>query len=108
MRRDKDEREDEELLERTYRISRENNQMLHSMRRSAFLGGIIKLIVWAALLGFPIWLYIQYVNPLLTSVTSTVNQVQEVGDEIGVQFDGVSSLINELRNLPLPGFNQEE
>jgi hypothetical protein len=98
----------EELLERTYRISRENNKMLHSMRRSAFLGGIIKLIVWAALLGIPIWLYVQYINPVLSNVVSKVNQVQEVGGEIGVQFDGVTGLINELQNLPLPGFKQEE
>jgi hypothetical protein len=108
MRRSKEELEEEELLERTYRISRENNQMLHSMRRSAFFGGIIKLIVWIALLGFPIWLYVQYVNPLLSDVTSKVNQVQEVGNDIGIQFEGVNSLINDLKNLPIPGFSQEE
>jgi hypothetical protein len=108
MRRSREELEEDELLERTYRISRENNQMLHSMQRSAFIGGLIKLIIWIALLGIPIWLYMQYVNPVLSSVTSKVNQVQEVGNDIGIQFDGVNNLINDLKNLPIPGFNQEE
>jgi len=104
----KSEEEYEELIERTYRITRENNQMLHSMRRSAFLGGIVKLIVWVALLGFPIWLYIQYVNPVLTNLVSAVGEVQQVGNDIGVQFEGVGDFFSQFKEIQLPSFNQGE
>ncbi|PIR86508.1 hypothetical protein COU13_00520 [Candidatus Kaiserbacteria bacterium CG10_big_fil_rev_8_21_14_0_10_43_70] len=106
--RERNEEEHEELIERTYRITRENNQMLHSMRRSAFLGGIIKLIVWIALLGFPIWLYIQYVNPVLTNLVSAVGEVQQVGNDIGVQFEGVGDFFGQFKNIELPSFNEGE
>ena len=106
MKRSEDEYE--ELVERTFRMTRENNQMLHSMRRNAFLGGILKLIIWVVLLGFPIWLYIQYVNPVLTNLVSAVGEVQQVGNDIGVQFEGVGDFLSQFKNIELPSFNQGE
>ena len=41
-----------------YRLVRENNKMLHSMRRNAFWGGVIKFLLYAILLvALPWWLF---------------------------------------------------
>ena len=45
------------LLREIYRLTRENNEMMHRQRRSAFFWGFIKFVVYAALLAAPIWFY---------------------------------------------------
>ena len=41
-------------LEEILRLTKENNRMLHKMRRSAFLGGLFKFIMWAAFIIIPL------------------------------------------------------
>jgi len=89
-----------ELLERTHRIVKENNRMLHAMRRNAFIGGVIKVIVWVALLGVPIWFYIQFVHPVFSSAVDTINQVQDTGAQVGAQFGELGDLLDKLKNIP--------
>ena len=45
------------------RLTKENNKMLHAMCRSAFFGGIFKLLMWAAFIIVLLWLYMQYLAP---------------------------------------------
>jgi len=75
--------------------------MLHAMRRNAFIGGIIKIAIWAALIGVPIWLYLTYINPVLESAVSTINQVQDTGSQFGAQFSELGELLGKI-----PGFSQ--
>jgi len=72
---------DKELLERTYRLARENNKMIHSMRRQAFWGFVFKIILYAIFIGLPIWLYFQYLAPTLGSLLEVYSQIPGVGGD---------------------------
>lgn len=101
--------DEDEQLEETYRLAKENNRMLRAMRRNAFIGGIIKLVVWAALIGLPIWFYLEFVHPVLQSSIETINQVQDTSAQVGEQFGGFSELLEQVENIPGFGqFNQGE
>lgn len=91
----------DELLQETYKLARDNNRMLHAMRRNAFLGGIVKLVTWAVLIIAPIWFFITYLSPVLNNAVSTLNQVQGQVEGIqGAGTDGISGLMEQLKNIP--------
>ncbi len=59
-------------LKEIYRLTKENNKMLHSLKRHAFWGGMFKLLLYALALGVPVWLYFTYVAPVVKQVEATV------------------------------------
>lgn len=63
------------LLQKIYELERENNRMLHAMRRGAMWGTLFRIVWWALILGVPIWLYYHYLGPLLASYSDLVNQL---------------------------------
>ncbi len=60
--------------------------MLHAMRRNAFLGGLVRILVWAAFVIIPAWLYLQYLAPMVQQLTTTVNQAQTTGAKAQIQM----------------------
>ncbi|HUQ30114.1 MAG TPA: hypothetical protein VM103_01190 [Candidatus Paceibacterota bacterium] len=56
--------EEKKLLEETLSLSRENNRMLHALRRSAWIGFIWKVLLWAGFILVPLYLYQQYLGPI--------------------------------------------
>ncbi len=79
-----------------YKMVRENNKMLHAMRRNAFWGGLVKFLIYALLLLGPLWFYMTYVNPSVQQVLQTVNKVQGVGVEAGTQMGGFRDQLEEI------------
>jgi len=77
---------DDQQMQEMYRMTRENNRMLHSMRRNAFLGGIIKIIVYGALVLVPLWFYYQYFAPVLEQMLHTMQQIQGTSTQAQTQF----------------------
>lgn len=77
---------DDQMLRETYRLTLENNRMLHRMRRNAFWGGIIRFIVYAALLAAPIWFYLSYLAPVVDKMFNTAQQLQGSGAQATAQF----------------------
>lgn len=73
-------------MQEMYRMTRENNRMLHSMRRNAFLGGIIKILVYGALVLVPLWFYYQYFGPVLEQMLHTMQQIQGTSTQAQSQF----------------------
>ncbi|MAZ67173.1 hypothetical protein CL652_00135 [bacterium] len=67
----------EELLKKTYDLALHNNQMLRSMKRAAFWGTIFKIVLYAALLGIPVYLYLTIFQPILGDLLGTYSQIQE-------------------------------
>ena len=65
----------DQTAEEVYRLVKENNKMLHGMRRRAFFGGIFKLVFWIALIVAPIWFYQTYLSPVVGSMLKSMNQV---------------------------------
>lgn len=96
---------DQELLKRTYELARENNRMLHAMRRNAFIGGLIKMAIYGALIIVPLWYFTTTVLPLLNSAVGAMNNVQGKAVEFGAGVEGVQGTLNQLKGL-LPTLSQ--
>lgn len=73
-------------MEEILRLTRENNRMLRSMRRSSLMGAIIKTVVWIAFIIIPIWFYIQYLAPVMESMMQTYSQIQGTNAAAQAQF----------------------
>lgn len=89
---------DRGLLEQILKLTRENNRVLHAMRRNAWLGGIFKLVVWAGLIILPFYLYAQYLAPVMQSAMDTINQVQGTGAKAQAQFGDINAAMKKLQD----------
>lgn len=65
-------------LDEVLKLSRENNRMLRAMRRNAFLGGILKFLMYAAFIIVPLW----FLQPYLATLTATLDQLQKMNSQI--------------------------
>ena len=94
----------DELLQETYKLARDNNRMLHAMRRNSFVGGIFKLVMYALFIGVPLWFFATYLYPVLDSSMKTLDQVQGQMDKAqgaGAQFSGdINKLLEQVKNIP--------
>ncbi len=63
------------------------------MRRGAFLKTIVQLVMYAILLIVPIYFYMQYVAPVVTQMTTTVQQIQGTGASAQAQFSNFQEMI---------------
>lgn len=97
---------DEELLRKTYELARANNKMLRSMRRAAFWGTVFKLVLYAALLGIPVWLYFQFVAPVVSEVLGTAAQLQQAGNAAQGQLLELQNLLNAIPGVDFSGPSQ--
>ncbi|MAJ97013.1 hypothetical protein CL644_02805 [bacterium] len=91
-------------LDEIYKLVRSNNKMLRRMKRNAFLGTILKIVLYAILLGVPVYLYFTIFQPILAEVLNAYTQIQATGaqmQDVGNQIQGVTDAIplNELQGL---------
>ena len=87
---------DDKKLEEMYKATMENNQMLRSMRRTAFVGGIVKAIWWIFILivlPYFTWLYIQ---PYLDNIMSQYQAVQAQSGALSTQAGNLQKQLNGL------------
>lgn len=85
-----------DLLHETHELAKDNNRMLHSMRRRAFWGGVLKFIVWFVLLVVaPLWLYSTYLAPIVQSFQQTVTQVQDTGTKTQEQINSYGDAVKQ-------------
>ncbi|MBI2617968.1 hypothetical protein HYW58_00745 [Candidatus Kaiserbacteria bacterium] len=76
------EQDTEKLLRKNLELTEENNRLLRKMRRGAILGGIMKLVWLAVIIGVPVYLYIHFLAPILDQVVGAAQTVQEVGGKV--------------------------
>ena len=95
---------DPEMIRETYRITQENNKMLHAMRRHAFIGGIVKVLVYAIIIIAPFWLYMQYLAPKVDQVLQVVAKLQGTSAEAQVQIGQWQKALQDLRGK-IPGMS---
>ena len=88
---------DADKLDDLLRLTRENNRMLHAMRRNAFIGGLLRFVVWVALLVIPLWLYMHYVAPVMESTLNAMQQIQGGSAAAQAQFDGMQAAVEKIR-----------
>jgi len=97
----------EELLQETFKLARDNNRMLHAMRRNAFFRGILKLAIYAFFVGVSLWFFSTYIYPMLNTAMSTLNdvqgqmqKVQGAGAQMNAQFADLNTLVEQIKNIP--------
>jgi len=87
------------MQQEMYRLTKENNKMLHKMRRNALWGGVIKFLLYAVLfLALPFWLYATYLAPVLESTMQTMNQIQGTGAKAQAQFGSFQEMLKQLQD----------
>ena len=94
----------QDLLQQTYQLAKENNRMLHAMRRHAFFSGLIKLVVYAALLILPFWLYLQYLSPQVDRMLNIMKQIQGTGNQAQQQITDITKTWEGLKSK-IPGMS---
>ncbi|OGG45815.1 hypothetical protein A2673_04025 [Candidatus Kaiserbacteria bacterium RIFCSPHIGHO2_01_FULL_50_13] len=88
-----EEREDKEV----YRLVRDNNRLLRSMRRNAVIWGIIKILLYlGVLVVLPLWLYATYLAPIAENALGVLGQVQGVGAEAQNQLNAFQEILQKL------------
>lgn len=97
-----DKKTDRDLLEETYKLARDNRKMLKAIRRDAFIGFLFKIIIVAAFIGLPVYLYFTFLQPYLNEVRSIytdiqgdVDKVREIGDRIP-EFPDLGGIIDNF------------
>lgn len=93
---------DRETIQEIYRLARENNRMLHAMRRNAFFGGIFRFIMYAAFLILPIWFYQQYLSATVMEIQKSLQQMQGTGSQAQSQLQGLQDALKKVEQY-LPG-----
>ncbi len=84
---------EEQKLDELIRLTQENNRMLRSMRRNAWIGGILKFIIYFVLvIALPLWLYMTYLAPVLESTLETMSKIQGTGASAQAQFSDLQNL----------------
>lgn len=87
---------DDQKLDELLRLTKENNHILRSMRRNAWIGGILKFIIYALLVVvIPLWLYATYLAPVLESTLETMNKIQGTGANAQAQFSDFQNLLKQ-------------
>jgi hypothetical protein len=67
--------EEKSLLERTYKMSEENNSILRSIRRSNRFSGFMRVLYWIVIIGISYGLY-AYLQPYIKTVMDVYDQVK--------------------------------
>lgn len=68
----------EDLLRKNLELAKDNNRMLHGMRRRAFWGGLLRLVFWfLVLFGFPLFAYYFYLQPYLMGLQEAYGSAKD-------------------------------
>lgn len=97
--------EEKKLLEQTFLMTKENNAILHSQRRWAFIWGAAKIAIYAVIIGFPIYYFVNTMLPMintgvskLNEVQSAIGKVQGATQNVGGQFSDLNKIINQFKD----------
>lgn len=95
---------DDRQFEEMYQLTKENNRMLHAMRRGAFWGGLFKLVMYAVFLILPLWFYMTYLNSSVQQMLAAVNKVEGTSAAAQTQLNGFQQAWQQFESH-LPGFS---
>ncbi|HEY4473888.1 MAG TPA: hypothetical protein VI957_01870 [Candidatus Paceibacterota bacterium] len=87
---------EESKLEEMYQMVQDNNRMLRAMRRSAFIGNIVKVVWWVFILlvlPYVTWLFLQ---PYLGSALETYQGLQTKGTTASTNLSGLQDLLKQF------------
>ncbi len=65
--------EEKSLLERTYKLSQENNAILLSIRRANRIGTAVKIFYWVVIIGLSVGAF-YFIQPYIDFMTGAFNK----------------------------------
>ena len=60
-------------LEQIHALAKDNHDLLKAIRRDQWLGFIGRIIVWTIVFALPLYLYQQYIQPIVTAYTASAS-----------------------------------
>ncbi len=72
-----DDSESKKLLEETLRLSQENNNILHSLRRSMRLARFMSLLYWVFIIGSAVGAY-YFIQPYINQLRAVYGNTSDV------------------------------
>ena len=85
--------EEKSLLERTYKMSEENNAILRKMRRSAKISSALRYVYWAIIVALSLGAY-YFIQPYVTFLASEFGG----GDHDATSSDSIVQSFQSLLN----------
>ena len=67
------------------------------MRRQAWIGRIIALVFYAALIGVPIWFYYTYMSDTVHQVLATYAEVKAKGSQMQGQYESITEAFKQFQ-----------
>ena len=89
--------EERQLLIQTNRLVEENHAMLRKMRRGATVRMIIWLVIYAAIIAAPIWLYVTYLDGAVQKMLKAYDAFQGTSSGAAQQYQGMQDAIKEFQ-----------
>ncbi len=86
--------EEKSLLERTYKMAEENNAILRSIRRTARIGTVMKVLYWVVIIGLSVGAF-YFLQPYLEFMKSTLGLGENKTQTASSQED----LVRQLQDL---------
>jgi hypothetical protein len=88
-----------EDIKELLRVTRDNNKLLHKMRRNSFWGGIIKFVIYILLFVVgPLYLYATYLAPVVNQMTKTYSEIQGTGARANAQMSDFQEMLKKLQS----------
>ncbi len=97
--------EEKQLLEEAVKLSKENNKILHKMRRGQFLGNLFSYVKWILIIIITVWSWV-VLQPYLDNMMNMYQQVQDatksvnelkVKAESSLDASGLQNIIDKFR-----------
>lgn len=88
--------EERSLLERTYKMTEENNQILISIRRNARIGTTMKVLYWIVILGLSFGAY-YFIQPFIKAISGGAYG-NGSADGVG-NIGNIQGTVNQIQDL---------
>lgn len=85
-----------DMMKEILRLTQENNKMLHKMRRGAFMKTFLQIVFYILLLVIPAYIYLQYMQPMVNQMMTTVQQIQGTGVQAQAQFGSFQEMLKNF------------
>ncbi len=94
--------QEKNLLEQTYKLTKENNEMLHKVYRGQRRALVFRVVYWIIILGFfyGAYVYVEpYIKKVITVYSSTNQSLQNIAfpelHQLNILFNNSAKKVNE-------------
>ena len=82
--------ESKKLLEETFRLTEENNKILHSLRRSMHIQRIMSILYWTLIIGSAVGAY-YFIQPYIDQLIGIYGGAKSGLDDFGSMLDSFNN-----------------